>query len=126
MTQRSTAESKDWRSLVRPETLNQLIANHSEQLPHRGKRSERNFMPACRLFNPTGPGTWLITECDEDGLAFGLCDVGYPELGYISMQELAEFNGLGGLGIEEDLHWRPTKTLNQYAEEARRAGYIAR
>ncbi len=114
----------DWKALVRTETLEQLLANHREQLPHKGRNSERDFLPAARLVNPTGAGTWLISECDDDGLAFGLADVGYPELGYISMSELAEFTGMGGLGIEEDLHFRATKPLSEYATEARQHGYI--
>jgi hypothetical protein len=114
----------DWRTIFHKETLEQLLANAKEQAPLKGTRRERDFEPVCKLFNPTGGGTWLITECDEDGLAFGLADMGYPELGYVSMDELAEFKGLADLGIEEDRHWKATKTLSQYAEEARRLGYI--
>ena len=52
---------------------------------------------------------WYITEKDmgdEQIQAFGLADLGmgFPELGYISIEELVEN------GIELDLHWTP-KTL---------------
>ena len=52
---------------------------------------------------------WYITEKDmgdEQIQAFGLADLGmgFPELGYISIEELVEN------GIELDLHWAP-KTL---------------
>ena len=114
---------RDWRTLFRKETLDQLLANAAEQAPLKGTRRERDFKPV-KLFNPTGPGTWLITECDEDGEAFGLADLGYPELGYISMEELAAFQGRAGLGIEEDIHFKATKTLSEYAKESRRLGYI--
>jgi len=31
-------------------------------------------VPVLKLFNPTGPGTWLVTEIDADGdTMFGLC-----------------------------------------------------
>lgn len=54
---------------------------------------------------------WYITERDmeTDQLqAFGLADLGmgFPELGYISIQELIEN------GIELDLYWTP-KTLRE-------------
>jgi len=52
---------------------------------------------------------WYITEKDmgdEQIQAFGLADLGmgFPELGYISIEELVEN------GVELDLHWTP-KTL---------------
>lgn len=117
----------DWRNLIRPETLAQLQANYREQAPLKGTRRERDFAPCAKLFVPWGAATFLLTECDEDGLAFGLSDLGFgsPELGYISLDELAEVRGPGGITIEEDLYWTARKTLNQYADEARRKGRIA-
>ena len=47
--------------------------------------------PWLKLFNPTGSGTWLISEIEDDGdTMFGLCDLGHgsPELGYVSLNEL--------------------------------------
>jgi len=57
---------------------------------------------------------WYITEKDmedEQHQAFGYCDLGMgcPELGYVSLIELAECN------IELDLHWTP-KTLREVKE----------
>lgn len=62
-----------------------------------------------KFFNPTGRGTWYATEWHpEDGVFFGFvslfndhCD----ELGYFSLQELEEYKGMFGLGIERDLHF---------------------
>ncbi|MFC0685142.1 DUF2958 domain-containing protein, partial [Novosphingobium clariflavum] len=71
--------------------------------------------------------TWLLTECDEDGLAFGLADLGFgtPELGYVSLDELAEIRMMGGaVGIEQDLSFVPTQSLSEYAAEAKRLGGI--
>ena len=65
-----------------------------------------------KLFNPTGIGTWYISEYDpETRTAFGLADLGEPELGYFDMQELTEFRGRFGLPLERDLFWkiRPLK-----------------
>ena len=61
-----------------------------------------------KWFNPTGAGTWYIAAYDpEQRLAFGWCDLGSPELGYVSLDELEEHRGMFGLGIERDLHWAP-------------------
>jgi hypothetical protein len=60
------------------------------------------------FFNPSGAGDWWITEGSRDGddyRMFGLCDLGWPELGYVSMNELQGYVGRFGLGIERDLHW---------------------
>ena len=60
-----------------------------------------------KFFNPMGAGTWYITEGNlEDGTLFGLCDLGmgYPELGYVTLQELEGLRLPMGLSIERDLH----------------------
>jgi hypothetical protein len=47
---------------------------------------------------------WFISELDileEQSQTFGLADMGFPELGYISLPELLENNA------EIDLHWQP-------------------
>jgi len=39
------------------------------------------------FFNPCGTGDWWITEGSPEGddfIMFGLCDLGFPELGYVS------------------------------------------
>ena len=74
--------------------------------------------PWLKLFNPVGVGTWLITEYDEKtGLMFGLCDLGYPELGYVNLKELEDLELPLGLKIERDAWWEPDKTLAEYAKE---------
>ena len=101
-----------------------------ERLLANGARRGADHVPVVRLFNPTGAGTWLLTELDPehpDDYAFGLADLGmgFPELGDISVRELAEFRGLMGLGIERDLHFRPrARAISVYAEAARAAGRI--
>lgn len=67
-----------------------------------------------KLFNPTGIGTWYITEYDPaTEMAFGYCDLGYPELGYVSIDELKNVKLPFGLTIERDVHWDPNTTLDQ-------------
>ena len=84
---------------------------------------EVDFPPLVKLFNPCGAATWLLSELDPDDpdIAFGLCDLGFgfPELGSVSLSEIEELRGAMGIGIERDLHFRPTKTLGAYADEAR-------
>ncbi len=91
-------------------------------------RGIENAVPVVKFFYPAGAQTWLITEIDEDGdRMFGLCDLGMncPELGYVSLQELASFRGRWGLGIERDRNFRGTKPIQEYADEARSLGRIA-
>jgi hypothetical protein len=87
-----------------------------------------DFRPVVKLFCPWGSATWLLTEIDPEDpdSAFGLCDLGmgFPELGRVSLSELASITGPGGLGIERDRHFRARQTLNEYAHEARRNSRI--
>jgi hypothetical protein len=84
--------------------------------------------PVVKLFMPDAGATWLLTEIDSDDHdhAFGLCDLGLgmPELGWVSLQELATVRGRLGLPIERDLHFRAEKRLSAYARDARRVGQI--
>lgn len=87
-----------------------------------------NFWPVVKLFCPWGAATWLLSELDpeEPEIAFGLCDLGMgcPELGNVSLAELAAVRGPGGLTIERDQHFTATKSLAAYAAEAREHGRI--
>jgi hypothetical protein len=114
----------EWKDMLGADVVAQLEANHREQEPVKGTNAERNFLPACKIFLPWTSGTWLLTEMDPDGLAFGLADLGYPEMGYISMDEIWEVVGPAGLRVERDIHFRATKPLSEYATEARQQGYI--
>ncbi len=50
---------------------------------------ETDHIPVAKLFDPCGRATWIITEMMEDGdTMFGLCDLGFPELGYVSLTEI--------------------------------------
>lgn len=102
-----------------------LIANHHAQEPVRGTEDEIDFDPVVKLFNPMGVGTWLLTELDpETNIAFGLCDLGFPELGAVSITELESIRLPLGLGIERDLHWSAKHSISTYASIARHEGRI--
>jgi len=65
------------------------------------------------FFVAGGRGDWWITEGspeDDDFIMFGLCDLGFPELGYVSLNEM-ESVGM----VERDLYWKP-KTLGEVRE----------
>jgi len=103
--------------------LKQLKANSARQQEDDVSMST---MPVVKLFGG-GACTWLLSELDDDGIAFGLCDLGMgsPELGYVSMDELMSIKFPPfGLPIERDLHFKADKTLTEYADEARRHGRL--
>ncbi len=85
--------------------------------------------PVIKLFTPDAQTTWLLSEIDPDDpdIAFGLCDLGlgFPELGSVSLSEIKSVRGKLGLPVERDRHFKPNRTLSDYAETARSAGYIA-
>lgn len=61
-----------------------------------------------KLFNPTGAGTWYLSEYDpESRQAYGLATIQETEYGYISMKEVVDYRGRFKLPIERDLHWTP-------------------
>lgn len=117
----------DYLKMLKAESVAQLEANWTEQLPLKGTGRERDYQPVAKVFNPAGSGTWLLSEKEPDSsLAYGLCDLGHgtPELGYVCLEELYSVRLLGGLRMEQDLWWKPAKTLSEYATEARQLGYV--
>jgi hypothetical protein len=83
--------------------------------------------PVVKFFNPCGAATWLISEMDNDGRMFGLCDPGHgtPELGYVMLDEITGYVGPLGLKIERDAWFEAKRTIGEYADLARAAGRIA-
>lgn len=110
--------------LITNEQLAQLRANCRRSLAD----EDYDPVPVVKLFTPDAGATWLLTEIglhDEDR-AFGLCDLGlgYPELGYVSLSELATLRGNLGLPVERDLHFTAGKPLSTYFQDALMAGRI--
>lgn len=69
---------------------------------------EKEVVVHVKLFTPDAGCTWYITEGDrESGRLFGLCDLGlgFPEVGYVTLDELQTARGRMGLPVERDLHW---------------------
>lgn len=114
--------------LITESLTEKLLANGRAQRSAMDKGGDAlDFKPVVKLFTPDAQCTWLLTELDpDDGLAFGLCDLGMgePELGYVSIAELASVRGKLGLRIERDRHFEADKTISAYAVEARATGHI--
>lgn len=107
----------------------QLLANGTAQRDASEADGDTlDFQPVVKLFTPDAQATWLLSELDPaDGdTAFGLCDcgLGEPELGYVSLSELATVRGRLGLPVERDLHFEADKGISAYAEEARKCRRI--
>jgi hypothetical protein len=75
-----------------------------------------------KFFNPTGAGNWYATEYDpETRIFFGYVSIfgdWNDEWGSFSLDELEEFRGRFGLGIERDLHFpeqRASQVINKHA-----------
>src|SRR3954462_12473376 len=103
-----------------------ITAAQKAELLVNGTRSARGESidppPVVKLFTPDAGATWLLTELDtaDPDRAFGLCDLGLgcPELGYVSLAELAIVRGRLGLPVERDLAFVADRPLSPYAEAA--------
>ena len=115
----------DWKNCIRQEDIEQLQKNWRDNESAKGTKREQDHIPPVKLFSPAGAFTWLLSECDENGLCFGLADLGFgtPEMGLISLDEIFSVK-IGGLYVEQDRYFRGTKTLSEYADEARQFGRI--
>ena len=114
--------------LLTKDQLDRLIENGKKQREAEQEGRCIDFPPVVKLFTPDAAATWLLTEIDPDepDFAFGLCDLGlgFPELGNVSLAELAEVRGVLGLPVERDLSFKASKPLSVYADEARKAQRI--
>jgi len=113
--------------LITESLTDKLLANGRAQRAAMDDGNDAlDFKPVVKFFTPDAQCTWLLTELDSDGLLFGLCDLGMgePELGYVSLAELATVRGKLGLPVERDRHFEADMTISAYAEEAREHGHI--
>lgn len=130
------AATCSWRSRAIPpdpfrrKTVNQLITEEQRaQMLANGRvalaRSDFDPAPVVKLFTPDGSATWLLAEIDpqDPDRAFGLCDLGFgfPELGWVSLAQIAAVRGRLGLPVERDLHFTPRHSMRVYAYKARLA-----
>lgn len=103
--------------LLTDELRDRLLAN--------GKDRDADHVPVVKFFNPLGEGVWLATQLDADGdTLFGLADLGYPELGSFSLEDLTSVRLPFGMGIERDILFHSDLPISVWAEAARQAGSI--
>ena len=103
--------------LLTPEQREQLLAN--------GRQSDRDHVPVGKFFNPVEIGTWLATELDADNdTCSGLVDLGFPEIGSFSLQELAALELPFGMHIERDVFFTGAFPIAAYGEAAHETGSI--
>ena len=96
-----------------------------ERLVANGHDRDADHVPVVKFFNPIGEGVWLATELDADGDSlFGLADLGYPELGSFSLEDLTSVRLPFGMGIERDILFQTDLPISAWAEAARQAGSI--
>jgi Protein of unknown function (DUF2958) len=123
------------RRKLRPTRLVPIFARCDENIRERllrngsiGQQLELSSEAEPDFLTPDAACTWLLTEIDPDDpdIAFGLCDLGMgtPEIGSVSLSELASIRGRLNLPVERDLYFTATKTLSAYADEARAHGAI--
>jgi hypothetical protein len=94
----------------------------------RGTIADAELEPVVRLDNPDGVHRWLLASVDPDNpaRAFGLIDLGtgMPELGEVSLAELAAFRGRKGSPIASDPRFVCKRSLGEYTGWARLLGWI--
>lgn len=102
-----------------------LTDDQREQLLANGRDHGADHVPVVKLFNPLGAGVWLVTELDEDGdTLYGLADIGEPEIGSFSLDEMTSLRLPFGMGIERDILFTGDYPLSVWADAAREAGGI--
>ena len=110
--------------LITEEQRAQLLANGRQSI----ESPDFDPPPVVKLFTPDAAATWLISSIDphDDDHAFGLADLslGFPELGWMSLSELAGLRGPLHLPVERDLYFKADKSISAYAREARKVGRI--
>tara|TARA_R110002012_G_scaffold210457_1_gene381113 strand:+ start:354 stop:725 length:372 start_codon:yes stop_codon:yes gene_type:complete len=96
-----------------------------EQLLANGRQRDIDHVPVVKFFNPLGESVWLATELDADGdTLFGLADIGEPELGNFSLEEMSSISLPFGMGIERDILFTGDLPISAWAETAYHAGSI--
>ena len=109
--------------LIPADLHDQLVANWRAGQAAEDQDKSHDPLPTVKLHMQLGPAVWLFTEAVEDhpDTLFGLCDLGmgFPELGYASLSEIAAVRLGGVFKVVRDLSFAPTFPLSVYAEAAR-------
>jgi DUF2958 family protein len=87
-------------TLINAAHRQQLIRNsHASAAAALRDRSIDHY-PVVKLFTPVSNAAWLLSEIDpeEPDRVFGLCDLGCPEVGCLSLSELSGVRRLRAQG----------------------------
>jgi hypothetical protein len=103
-----------------------LTSEQHERMLANGKREQTDASfdpePVVKLVLPGLAMAWLLTSLDPDSpeIAFGLCDLGFgtPELGSVSLDELAQNFGADMPKVCRDASFVPRKSLSAYTTDA--------
>ena len=111
--------------MARPTLLTAALRRQLLQNGHDSRRQpDFDPVPVVKLFTPDASATWLLTELNPDNpdLAFGLCDLGLgsPELGYVSLTEIASIRGRLGLPVERDRWFCSSEALTVHLQHGER------
>lgn len=110
---------------MRYSIFSQMTIAQYEQLIKNGlpENRDQDHHPVAKLLLPGTGCTWLLTEIDSEdtNIAFGLCDLGmgFPELGYVDLDEIASVKTRLGLSIERDSDFKGKYPISVYASAAR-------
>ena len=87
---------------------------------HENVENHDDVLAAAKLFSPYTGWRWYISEWQaETGICFGLVEGFETELGYFSLDELAEATVFGSVpAVERDLYWQP-KTIGEVRRQQR-------
>jgi hypothetical protein len=107
--------------LILQDQYDQLLANGRATSAALAAGNEPpDHTPVVKLFTPDGHATWLLTEIDPDKpyIAFGLCDLGFPELGSVRLSEIQSVRDKLGLPVERDILFEGRYPVSVYARAA--------
>jgi hypothetical protein len=85
--------------------LTKEIVRAFEKQGDTSQKSADEIKVICKLFNPSGAGTWYLYERIDEDIFMCFANLGDPQMaecGTVSLTELKDFRGMFGLGIERD------------------------
>lgn len=89
--------------------LTKELLNAFKKQGDTSQKDAKDIKVICKFFNPTGAGNWYAVEYDEtERTFFGFVSIFNDyndELGSFSLDELEEYRGPLGLGIERSLYF---------------------
>jgi hypothetical protein len=108
--------------------MNWFTDEEYQKLLANGANRDKDHPPVVMLGLPFTNCIWLISEVDpvEPRLAFGLCDLGmgFPELGYVDLEELRDLTLSTGLAVEKVQFFVSKHPMSVYANAAREISRI--